>query len=95
MILDYMKKGYRQEVITEAYVASPPAAYIITYAGNVFTLVFVYQEERDRPIGNYAFNVLVNGFETGEFATFIEKRQGKVRIKVKNGWKIWNGKSFI
>jgi hypothetical protein len=95
MILDYMRKGYKPEVITEAYVASPPAAYIISTAGNVFSLGFVYQEERDRPTGNYAFNVLVNGYETGEFATFIEKRQGKVRIKVKAGWKVWNGHSFI
>ncbi len=95
MILDYMKKGYKTDFLTDMYVASPPAAYIVNERGSVFTLGFEYQAERDRPIGHYAFNVLLNGFETGEFATFIERRNGKIRIRTKQGWKQWNGHSFI
>jgi hypothetical protein len=37
----------------------------------------------------------MNSTETGEFASRIERRNGRIRIFARDGWKIWNGKSFI
>ncbi len=95
MILDYMKKGYTKEFITDMYVSSPPAAYIVDERGNVFTLGFKYQEERDSPKGHYSFNILINGKDTGQYGTHIERRNGKIRVFTKYGFKIWNGNCFI
>ncbi|SRR6266568_984751 len=95
IILDYMKKGHRTEYISEPYVSSPPAAFIIDEYENIFTLGFEYQRKDDAPIGEYAFNILYNGHPTGYYASRIERRNGKVRIFTRSGWRVFNGKSFI
>ncbi len=92
--LNFRKKGYRTEYITEPYVTSPPALFILDEQGNSFTLGFRYQERRNRPSGHYAFNVLFNGAETGEWASHIEKRGDRVSIFTREGRKVWNGTSF-
>lgn len=92
------------QFITENYVSSPPAAWIVDSAGNVFELgphryVDPNADFRQRydtdPRGEFAFNVLVNGQNSGEFASRIERRDGRVRIYTRGGWKVWNGKSFF
>jgi hypothetical protein len=95
LLPEYCRQGRKFEYITESYVSSPPAAYIINSQGLTFTLGFNLQQLRDSPHGHYAFNILVDGKETGEFATHIEKRNGKVRIFTSSSWKIWNGRCFI
>jgi len=94
-ILDYRLPGYRKEYITEPYVASPPALFILDREGNVFTLGHKYQERRDRPKGHYAFNVLRNNVDTGEYASHIEKRNGRVRIFTGEGYKYWVSEGFV
>ena len=94
-VLDYRLPGYRTEYITEPYVASPPALFILDSGGNVFTLGNKYQGRRDRPKGHYAFNVLRNGLDTGEWASHIEKRNGRVRIFTRDGYKYWVRDTFV
>jgi hypothetical protein len=90
--LDYMLPPAQQTHITESYVSTPPALFIIDEAGVVWTLGF---NQVMGPRGEYAFNVLMNGKETGEFASRIERRGGKIRIFTLGGWKRFTGKSFI
>jgi hypothetical protein len=92
MLLSYMLKPKEQTHITEAYVCSPPAALIVDNCGDVFTLGFKFGAA---PNGEYAFNVLRNGEETGEFASRIERRSGQIKIFTATGWKKWTGRSFI
>jgi len=90
-----MRKGYRTEFITEAYVSSPPAAFIVDEYENMFTLGLNFQRYSDSPNGEYAFDILLNGYPTGEYASRIERRNGKVRIFTRAGWRYWNGRSFV
>lgn len=92
---DYMLPEKEQHYITESYVSSPPAARVTDERNDVFALGYAYQVQRDAPHGEYAFNVLRNGFDTGEFASRIERRNGKIRIFTRNGYKVWNGRSFV
>lgn len=92
---DYMFPETVQKYVTESSVSSPPAARITDAGNNVWTLGYAYQVERDAPKGEYAFNVLRNGEETGEFASRIEYRNGRVRIFTRQGYKVFNGRSFI
>jgi hypothetical protein len=91
-VLGYMLKPKEQTHITEAYVSSPPAALIVDERGDVFTLGFQYGAG---PGGEFAFNVLRNGVDCGEFASRIERRNGKIRIFSAQGWKTWTGRSFL
>jgi hypothetical protein len=91
----YMFPEAEQRYITEAYVATPPAARITDEANNVWTLGYQYQKQADAPDGEFAFNVLLNGRDVGEFASRIERRNGKIRIFTRNGFKVWNGHSFF
>jgi hypothetical protein len=92
---DYMLPKAEQSHITEAYVATPPALFIIDEANNHWTLGYQFQAQPDAPRGEFAFNVLRNGVDTGEFASRIERRNGKVRIFTRGGYKIWSGQSFL
>jgi hypothetical protein len=91
-LLSYMLRPQEQTHITEAYVSSPPAALIVDERGDVFTLGFEFGVA---PSGEYAFNVLRNGVSSGEFASRIERRHGKIRIFTATGWKNWTGRTFI
>ncbi len=92
------------QFITDNYVSSPPAAWVVDSAGTVFelgTLRYVdprasfHQKYSTDPRGEFAFNVLVNSVDSGEFASRIERRNGRVRIFTAERWKNWTGKSFI
>jgi hypothetical protein len=95
MIFDYQKKGHRTNYISEPYVSSPPAAFIVNEYGDMFTLGFESLRSQDCPNGEYAFDILKNGYPTGEYASRIERRNGKVRIFTRKGWKVYNGRSFL
>jgi hypothetical protein len=90
--LTFMLPPLQQTHITEEYVSSPPALIIVDESGAVWTLGFT---QISGPRGEYAFPVLRNGRETGEYASRIERRGGKIRIFTVNGFKRWTGKSFL
>ena len=62
----------------------PPALTITDEPGAIWTLGFRFGAA---PRGEFAFNVLRNGQETGEIASRIERRKGQVRIFTAQGWK--------
>jgi hypothetical protein len=88
-ILPYMLRPKEQTYITEAYVSSPPALIVVDEEGAVWTLGNKLQMG---PRGEYAFDILRDGVDTGEVASRIERREGKIRIFTLNGWKRWNTK---
>lgn len=89
--LDYMRPQGPQTHITEDYVCTPPALAITDETGAIWTLGF--NQELCR--GEFAYDVLRNGFPTGEKANRIERRGGKISIFGAEGRKTWNGRSFI
>ena len=104
--MDYMLPKAFQTHITEEYVVSPPALTIIDETGAVWTLGFQmaaptsalmqrYTTHWEAPMGEFAFDVLRNGQPTGEFASRIERRKGKIRVFTRDGWKVWSGRSFL
>ena len=88
-VQQFMLPNKQRTHVTESSVSVPPALVIVDEYGTVFTLgnepapYFLNGWE-------YAFAVVVNGFETPEVACRIERRNGKVRILAKRGWKTWN-----
>lgn len=77
---------------TENYVSSPPALWIVEADNSCWTLGFA---AGNAPRGEFAFNVLRDGVNTGEFASRIERRNGRIRCFTKDGWKVWNGRLFL
>jgi hypothetical protein len=96
MVLDFMLPNQlKNQYETDNYVSSPPANHIVDAKGDIWMLGLTGQDTRNTPKGHYGFNVLRNGQETGECASHIERRNGKIRIFLRNGyWKTWNGQSF-
>ena len=88
----YMRLQGAQTHLTEAYVSVPPALIIVDERGSVWTIGF---DMRLGPRGEYEFDVLRDGAKTGEYASRIERRGGKVRIFTRDGWKRWTGTTFI
>lgn len=88
----YMVRQGEQKHITESYVSSPPALTIIDEQGHLWCLGF---RAGDPPRGEFAYNVLRDGVETGEIASRIERRAGRIRIFTSQGWKYWTGVSFV
>lgn len=84
IILPYMVREGEQRHITENDVSVPPALTITDEAGTIWTLGFRCGAA---PRGEFAFNVLCNGQETGETASRIERRRGRIRIFTATGWK--------
>ena len=95
MIHGYMRRPTQQQFITEEYVSTPPALWIHDERGDVWTLGEQFARMTDAPHGEFAFNVLRNGQDTGEFASRIERRRGKIRIFTRQGFKTWSGQSFL
>ena len=87
-----MKLRGEQKHITESYVSSPPALIIIDEQGITWTLGV---NPGNAPKGEFAFDVLKDGVPTGEVASRIERRQGRIRIFGADGWKRFNGRNFI
>lgn len=92
--LAYMRRppGVEQSHITEPYVSSPPALVIVDERGDIWTLGLHF---RLAPRGEFAFDVMRSGVPTGEWASRIERRNRKVRIFTKTGWKVWTGTYFL
>lgn len=100
MVLPYMRPQGPQSFITDDYVSSPPALVIVDESGAVWTLGLSMERKQSGvgglcPNGEFAFNVLRNGVDTGEVASRIERRAGRIRIFTVSGWKRWNGRTFI
>ena len=91
-IYDYMIPHGPQTHVTEPYVSSPPALVILDETGSIWTLG---TEMGPAPKGELAFNVLRNGFDTREFASRIERRNGKISIFTRTGRKNWTGHEFV
>lgn len=92
IVTPYAIRQHEQVHISDAYVASPPALFIDDEAGLRWTLGM---DMRKGPRGEFEFDVQFNGCPTGEHASRIERRGGKVRIFTRTGWKHWNGRSFF
>ena len=90
----YMVSNVEQNNITETYVSSPPALYLIDEHAVVWTLG-TYLSGLPVSGGEFVFDVLRNGERTGEVASRIEKRNGRMSIFGTNGFKRWTGNSFI
>ena len=85
LILPFMAPQGEPAHVTESYVSVPPALTITDETGAVWTLGF--RVATDAPRGEYAFNVLRNGHDTGEYASRIERRGNRVRLFTPQGWK--------
>lgn len=91
----FMALQGEQTHITESYVSIPPALTIVDECGAVWTIGFQTAPRERSPNGEFAFDVLRNGVFAGEFASRIERRAGRIQIFGRDGWKRWNGSSFI
>lgn len=80
--------------ITESYVCIPPALWIRDEENALWTLGFDY-DEREWRGGKYEYDIVRNGRKTGEFGRIIEFRKNKIRIWGAEGWRTWNGRSFV
>lgn len=101
-IMPFMVLQGEQHHVTENSVSVPPALHITDEVGAVWTFGFKTYDPTEitgrtagGPKGEYAFNVLRDGVDTGEIASRIERRNGKVRIFTRHGFKTWNGQSFF
>lgn len=83
-----------QQHVTENYVSIPPALRIVDQVGALWTLGFVTAHASQSPQGEFAFNVIRDGFDVGEIASRIECRNGQVRIFTRHGWKRWLGREW-
>lgn len=93
--LPFMVLQGAQRHVTESYVSVPPALTITDERGDVWTLGFAAAPKWQSPDGEFAFDVLRNGVGTGEVASRIDRRSGKVKIFTHHGWKTWNGSFFF
>jgi hypothetical protein len=91
-VMPYMRRQAKPNFETENYVSTPPALLVLEADGTVWTLGF---NMICGPRGEYAFDVLRNGQFTGEYASRIERRAGRIRIFTVDGFKTWNGNRFF
>jgi hypothetical protein len=94
-LFPFMLPRGEQAYMTEHYVAVPPALTITDERNQVWTIGFQMAPSGKSPDGEFAFNVLRNGMETGTIASRIERRNGRIRAFTREGWRHWNGNSFI
>lgn len=90
----HMKPQGPHMPITEPYVSIPPALWIRDEENALWTLGFDY-DEREWRGGRYEYDIVRNGRKTGEFGRIIEFRKNRVRIWGAEGWRTWNGRSFV
>jgi len=83
---------HTRENPSERDVEIPPARLITDMGGGMWTLGTEYVVGRD---GSLEFNVLRNDVDIGEIASKIVHRNGRVVIFGTNGWRRWNGRTFI
>lgn len=80
-----------QAHVTESSVSVPPALHVTDERGARWTLGFRAAPGELAPAGEFAFRVLRDGLDTGEWASRIERRGGQVRIFTRHGWRRWLG----
>src|ERR1700726_545953 len=83
---------YERENRSERDVEVPPAYLITDERGGMWTFGPEYVLG---PNGHFEFNVLRNDIDTGEMASKIVYRKGVVTIFGRDGWRRWNGQTFI
>lgn len=98
--LEAVRPQGEQKHITESYVSVPPALTITDEAGSVWTLGMQTAPRGKSPDGEFAFDVLRitrDGriINTGEVASRIERRSGRIRIFTAEGWKRFTGVCFV
>lgn len=95
--LPYMVPRAEQAHETESYCSVPPCLTITTPGGDVWTLGWKAAPRELCPWGEFAFEVLRNGRTTHEYASRIERRNGKLRILTSRGWLVWgrHGHEFL
>ncbi len=91
---DHMRPQGPSMPITQSYVSIPPALYIRDERNALWTLGFDYDERSWRG-GQYEYDIVRNGVKTGDFGRVIEFRKNKIRIWGSEGWRVWNGHSFV
>lgn len=91
----WMKLQGEQKFVTESYISVPPALTILDEQGAIWTLGFDIGPKDRTPAGEFAFNVLRNGVETGAIASRIEMRGNRIGVFTRDGWKRWSGISFV
>lgn len=83
--------------ITENDVAIPPALHITDQAGAIWTLGAT--PRTPAPRGEYAFDVLRDGLPTGQIASRIERKGGRIRVFTAIGWQwlevVTQGDTFV
>jgi hypothetical protein len=94
---DFMKPRGEHWPITESSMAIPPALVITDSEGALWTLGFDQGAWRT---GEFEYDVVRNGKKTGEHACRIEYRSvnggpRRIRIYGEEGWRVWNGRTFI
>ena len=94
-LFPWMRGPEEQFMVTESYVSVPPALLIIDEQNNAWTIGFNVGPRDKSPDGEYAWNVLRNGFEAGVLASRIEMRGNRIRVFTKNGWMRWTGRDFV
>jgi hypothetical protein len=82
---------YERENRSEAYVEVPPALLITDERGGMWTLGTEYLSYD----GQFEWNVLRDDVDTGEMASKIVCRGGRVMIYGRDGRRIWNGRAFV
>lgn len=98
MIQDLLLTGtldgilYSRENPSEPYVEIPPARVITDTSGAMWSFGQSYVKLDN---GYYEFNVIRNDRDLDEYAQKIVYQKGRVRIFGKDGWRVWNGRTFI
>lgn len=83
---------FERENRTDRDVEIPPAMLITDETGAMWSIGTVYQLGRD---GEFEWNVIRNDRDTGEFASKVVYRKGRVSIYGQGNRKIWNGRTFV
>ena len=86
---------YVRENRSESYVEIPPAHLITDERGGMWTLGTEYILHPGPNGGQFEWNVLRNDVDTGEMASRIVYRGGRVTIHGRDGRRVWNGRTFI
>lgn len=82
---------YQREGRSERDVEIPPAYLITDETGAMWSFGTEYALHN----GQFEFNVIRNDIDTGEVANKIVYRGGAVTIFGRDGWRRWNGRTFI
>ncbi len=86
---------YERQDRSENYVEIPPALLITDERGGMWTLGTEYVHHSGPNGGQFEWNVLRNDIDTGETASKIVYRAGRVTIYGRNGRRVWNGRAFV